>query len=113
MQGNTVQFVYCECGLLYMLDGQRDSAHVIHCPACGRTPRIEHVDRSIPSNFPQRLASLWQEYVVSGVLPIATLISLMILLPTILSQQAQPPTGTAPLQSALEPSSSGSSISLH
>lgn len=112
MQGNKVQFLNCECGLLYMLDGKRNSAHAIHCPACGRTPRTEHLNRSIPSNFKQRSSSLWQGFVVSGALSIATIISLVIVLPRILSQQVQPPTVSAPSQPAPEPSFSRSPISL-
>jgi hypothetical protein len=112
MQGNKLQFLNCECGLLYMLDGRRNSAHAIHCPACGRTPGIERLNQSSSPNFKQHSTSIWRGFVVSGALSIATIISLVIVLPRILSQQVQPPTVSAPSQSAPEPSSSRSPISL-
>jgi hypothetical protein len=112
MQGNKVQFLNCECGLLYMLNGERGSAHAIHCPACGRTPRIERLNQSSSPNFKQHSTSIWRGFVVSGALSIATIISLVIVLPRILSQQVQPPTVSASSQPGPEQSSNRSPISL-
>ncbi|MBD0346746.1 MAG: hypothetical protein ICV63_18355 [Coleofasciculus sp. Co-bin14] len=111
MQGNKVQFLNCECGLLYMIT-DRGSVHAIHCPACGRTPRTEHPNQSVPPNVKQRSSSVWGGYVFSGVLSIITIVGLVVVLPRILSQQVQPPTVSAPSMPAPEPSPSRSPISL-
>jgi hypothetical protein len=111
MQGNKVQILDCECGLIYMSNA-RGSSHTIRCPGCGRTPEVELLNESIPANFKQSLSSFLRGYVVPGALTIVGIIGLVVVLPRMLSQQVQPPTVSAPSKPAPEPSPSRSPISL-
>lgn len=89
MQGNKVQILQCECGLIYMSNA-RSSEHTIRCPTCRRTPRIEHLNYSIPPNFKQRFSSALWGYVIPGTFTIVSIIGLVVVLPRVLSQQLLP-----------------------
>ena len=111
MQGNKVQILHCECGLIYMSNGRR-SGHASSCRACGRTPQIEHLNQSIAVNFPQRLSSVLRGYVLPGALMMVSIIGLVVVLPRTLSQAIQSSTESATLKPAPVPSPSRSPISL-
>ncbi len=111
MQGNKLQILHCDCGLIYMSNSRR-SGHAISCRACGRTPRIEHLNQSIPAHVPQRLSSVWRESVLPGALTMVGIIGLVVVLPRTLSQPVQSSTGLPTLKPASALSSSRSPISL-
>lgn len=111
MQGNKVQILHCKCGSLYMLN-PCSSNHTVRCPTCGRTPRTEHLNQAIHSNFKPRLSSIFYGYVVPSALTLVSVIGVVVVLPRMLSQQVQPPTVSAPSTPTPEPSPSRSPVSL-